>query len=139
MIQRIQTVYLFLAIISVVAFDFIPFGSMKIDAIGSTSILVAKNNMVFVIISGIIALIAQFAILLFKNRILQMRLVLFNIVLSVALIGMFVYELIEHVGIANYAFGIGAIIPIFILFFNILAYFSIKSDEKLVRSMDRLR
>ncbi|MBP6323730.1 MAG: DUF4293 family protein [Chitinophagales bacterium] len=39
----------------------------------------------------------------------------------------------------HYLFKIGAILPVFILLFNMLAYGSIKSDEALVRSMDRLR
>ncbi|MCB9074638.1 MAG: DUF4293 family protein [Chitinophagales bacterium] len=36
-------------------------------------------------------------------------------------------------------FWCGAVFPLFILFFNLLAYNGIKSDDKLVKSMDRLR
>jgi hypothetical protein len=55
------------------------------------------------------------------------------------LIGLFLFGLTQHIGIQNYIFKIGAILPIFILLFNMLAYGSIKSDEALVKSMDRLR
>ena len=68
-----------------------------------------------------------------------MKVVLVNIVLSVMLIGLFLFGLTQHIGIQNYIFKIGAILPIFILLFNMLAYGSIKSDEALVKSMDRLR
>ena len=139
MIQRIQTVYLFLVIISVIAFDFIPFGIMSNDGTGHSAVLAVKSLWVFIIAGGIIGLLAFITIFLFSNRKLQMKMVLFNILLSVVLIGLFIYELIHHIGLSNYQFGIGTILPIFILLFNGLAYFSIKSDEKLVRSMDRLR
>ena len=56
-----------------------------------------------------------------------------------AWIGWMAYGIVQHVGLSNYGFKIGALLPVFILLFNLLAYGSIKSDEKLVRSMDRLR
>ena len=91
------------------------------------------------LIPSLIALLAVAAIFLFGNRILQMKVVLINAVLSVVLIGMFLFGLTKHVGWENYTFGWGALLPVFILIFNMLAYGSIKSDENLVRSMDRLR
>ena len=68
-----------------------------------------------------------------------MKVVLVNIILSVVVIGLFVFGVTQHIGLRNYVFGIGAILPLFILLFNMLAYGSIKSDENLVKSMDRLR
>jgi hypothetical protein len=87
----------------------------------------------------VLAVVAFIAIFLYNNRKLQMKVVLLSILLSVVLIGLFIFGLTQHIGIQNYVFKIGAILPVFILLFNVLAYFSIKSDEKLVRSMDRLR
>lgn len=137
MIQRIQTVYLLLVILSVLAFIFVPFGFMEKD--GLTTVLVVKDLWVFIAGGSLIALLAGAAIFLFGNRILQMKVVLINAVLSVVLIGMFLFGLTKHVGWENYTFGWGALLPVFILIFNMLAYGSIKSDENLVRSMDRLR
>ncbi len=137
MIQRIQTVYLLLVILSVLAFIFVPFGIMEKD--GLSTVLVVKDLWVFIAGGSLIALLAVAAIFLFGNRILQMKVVLINAVLSVVLIGMFLFGLTKHVGWENYTFGWGALLPVFILIFNMLAYGSIKSDENLVRSMDRLR
>ena len=86
-----------------------------------------------------VAVVAVVAIFLYANRKLQLKVVLLNIVLSFVLITLFFYGLTQHIGIKNYVFKIGAILPVFVLFFNILAYGAIKSDENLVKSMDRLR
>lgn len=87
----------------------------------------------------VVAVLAFISIFLFNNRKNQMKVVLINIVFSVVLIGLFVFGLTQHIGIHNYIFKIGTILPVFILVFNMLAYGSIKSDEALVKSMDRLR
>jgi hypothetical protein len=68
-----------------------------------------------------------------------MRIVLLNIFITLILIGVFLFRLFYNIGVDKYTFGAGAIFPLFILFFNLLAYNGIKSDDKLVKSMDRLR
>ena len=138
MIQRIQTIYLFLAVLACIAFIFVPFGQMK-TLEDNTETLVIQNIPQLMICSIVVAVIALLSIFLFNNRKAQMKVVLVNSVLSVVLIGLFIFGITQHIGIKNYIFGVGAILPIFILLFNILAYSSIKADENLVRSMDRLR
>lgn len=138
MIQRIQTIYLLLVAIACATFIFIPFGELK-NAEPALSQLTAKNFPTDMIGAIVIAFIAVVAIFLYGNRKQQMKIVLVNCVLSVAFIGWMAYGIVQHVGLSNYGFKIGALLPVFILLFNLLAYGSIKSDEKLVRSMDRLR
>lgn len=137
MIQRIQTVYLLLVVLAVLAFIFVPFGGITID--GVRGILIIKEIILFLLLSAGIGLIALGAIFIFGNRKLQMRIVLLNILVSIVLIGIFVFRLITFYGLDKYTFGAGAVFPLFILFFNLLAYNGIKSDDKLVKSMDRLR
>lgn len=137
MIQRIQTVYLLLVIVAIVAFIFIPFGGIEIQ--GIQGILIIKEIVYFLLMSLGIGIIALVAIFLFNNRKLQMKIVKINIFITIILIGLFVYNLIANIGVNRYTFGAGAVFPIFILFFNFLAYSGIKADEKLVNSMDRLR
>lgn len=137
MIQRIQSVYLLLVVCAVIAFIFIPFGVATTEV--GKEILIIKNIMVFVLSGILISLIAIVALLLFRNRTLQLKIVAINILFSFVLIGLFLYGLTAHVGWSKYTFGIGAIIPIFILLFNVLAYLGIKNDDNLVKSMDRLR
>lgn len=137
MIQRIQTVYLLLVVVAIVAFIFVPFGGIEIE--GVQGILIIKEIVHFLVMSLGIGIIALAAIFMFNNRKLQMRIVFINILITLILIGTFIYGLIAHVGLNKYTFGAGAVFPIFILFFNVLAYNGIKSDDKLVKSMDRLR
>ena len=138
MIQRIQSVYLFLAVLACIAYIFVPVGQVKTPE-NVTEIWFVKNDIPIMIGAIVVAAFAFISIFLFKNRITQMKVVLINIVFSVVLIGLFLFGLFKYMGIQNYTFGVGAILPIFVLLFNILAYSSIKADENLVKSMDRLR
>jgi len=137
MIQRIQSVYLLLVVVAIVAFIFVPFGSVKMEDV--QQVLTIKKVVPLSIASVVVGIVALVSIFLFNNRKLQMRVVLLNSFLSIVLIGLFIYRLLVHVGLDKYSFGAGAIFPIFILIFNLLAYSAIKSDDKLVKSMDRLR
>lgn len=138
MIQRIQSVYLLLVTIACIAYIFVPFGQIRTEA-GLLETWSIKQVTPIMVENIVVAVIAFISIFLFNNRKLQMKVVLVNILLSVVLIGLFIFGLTQHIGVQNYVFKIGAILPVFALLFNALAYFSIKSDEKLVRSMDRLR
>jgi peptidoglycan/LPS O-acetylase OafA/YrhL len=137
MIQRIQSVYLLLVVVAIVAFIFVPFGSIRIEDI--QQVLTIKKVVPLSIASVVVGIVALVSIFLFNNRKLQMRVVLLNSFLSIVLIGLFIYGLLVHVGLDKYSFGAGAIFPIFIFIFNLLAYSAIKSDDMLVKSMDRLR
>ncbi|MEZ5055167.1 MAG: DUF4293 domain-containing protein [Chitinophagales bacterium] len=138
MIQRIQTIYLLLVTIACVVFIFIPFG-LQLKPDETAEILIAKNYMSDMVGALLIAVLAFASIFLFTNRKLQMKVVLLNSLLSLLYMAFLAYGIFQHVGLSNYGFKIGAILPVFIFIFNVLAYAGIKSDENLVRSMDRLR
>ncbi len=138
MIQRVQTIYLLLAALACIAFIFVPFGQIKTPE-GGAETWAIKQVTPIMISAIVVAAVSLISIFLFKNRKAQMKVVLVNIILSVVVIGLFVFGVTQHIGLRNYVFGIGAILPLFILLFNMLAYGSIKSDENLVKSMDRLR
>lgn len=136
MIQRIQTVYLFLAAVAAIVFLFIPFGT--IDLQGNTILLKGNMNPIFDVIVGVIITLSLIAIFLFKNRKTQALLVLLNILIAIGFIGFEAYGAYTHQK-DDFHFSIGFILPVFVLIFNFLAYKGIKSDDKLVKSMDRLR
>ena len=136
MIQRIQTVYLFFAAVAAIAFLFIPFGT--IEFAGSTTLLKGNMNPVFDIIVGVIITLSIVAIFLYKNRKTQALIVLLNMLIAIGFIGFEAYGAYTHQK-DNFHFSIGFILPLFVLIFNFLAYKGIKSDDKLVKSMDRLR
>lgn len=92
--------------------------------------------MISFLIGGALSLAAIF---LFKNRKLQMNLSLVAILATV--VGL-VLALIFFFGDAAHnqaAFGLGFILPVLTIVFAFLGWRNIKKDEKLVRSMDRLR
>jgi hypothetical protein len=136
MIQRIQSVYLLLAAVAAIAFLFIPFGTVVDN--GNVILLKGNMNPIFDVIVGVIITIAMVSIFLYKNRKNQALLVLLNIIISIVFIAFESFGAYTHQK-DNFHFSIGFILPVFILIFNFLAYKGIKSDEALVKSMDRLR
>jgi peptidoglycan/LPS O-acetylase OafA/YrhL len=137
MIQRIQTVYLLLAALAVILFLFVPFGVIMKN--NEMLVLKGQMNIVLIILVAGIALIALVSIFLFKNRVVQMRIVLANCILSALFIGFVIFGVVMHILNDEYKPQPGIILPLFVFIFNFLAHRSIKHDENLVRSMDRLR
>ncbi|MBR9860449.1 DUF4293 domain-containing protein [bacterium] len=156
MIQRPQTLY-FLAIVAMVlmmCFSDIIFyevSSEKTDAnvevmynqtvINADGDSEAKTNSLLLFFIGSIGLIALVAMLMFKSRKMQVTLSGFNALFILAsLYFMYRYSLgmdYFEQGEGNLTFS--ALLPFALLLFNIFAMMRIRKDEKLVRSMDRIR
>ncbi|UCE92931.1 MAG: DUF4293 domain-containing protein [Flavobacteriaceae bacterium] len=144
MLQRIQTVYLLLAVLlsGGLAF-FVPFWSdgegMPLglsDMINGGDNLLLTVPLLF-IVSGILSLMTLF---LYKNRLRQIVFNRLNIVINFILLGIVVYYLLMLPGEANVSEkGIGVIIPLVVIVFLALANKAIIKDDKLVKSVDRLR
>ncbi len=130
MIQRIQSIYLALVAILCIAFLFVP--SVEINDV----YILAKNQIMLLIGSLLIAAIAVGSIFLFKNRPLQINLGYLNLLLIAVLIGIAGYTEFSD---GDFQPTIGAALPLLFLIFNLLAISGVKKDEKLVRSTDRLR
>jgi hypothetical protein len=155
MIQRIQSLYLFLITILSLIFtggSFLNFAEKTGAVIKVTFHGIIRDNAGLVpeliekllplsVIIILIPILSLLTILIFKNRKVQLRLSL----ILIALVSVFIIALI-HVSMSiNSKFGAGIIpgykmiLPIAILIFSILAYRGIKKDEQLVKSYDRLR
>lgn len=148
MIQRIQTVYLLLAITAIIIALYLPLGYM-IEPNGSEHVF---NNLgvmligeyqstwgLFVIL--IIAIIAAAgAIVLFKNRMLQLR---FGIFSSLMCIGYYLAFLAFYLVLRNDAIVFrlhwALCLPLVALILNYLAVRAIGKDEAMVQAADRLR
>ncbi|NCC99242.1 MAG: DUF4293 family protein [Bacteroidia bacterium] len=137
MIQRIQTVYLFIALILGTLMCFFPVAHVAESTIGFGSFIPYSVLCIF------IPLILLVTIFIYKKRILQIRLTIFNIILmlfQLLLIVIYIYFLYKDNG-ANASIKISW--PIVILPINIiLSYLAIREigkDEALVHSMERLR
>ena len=136
MLQRIQTVYLLLSAIALVAlYLWFP---VVTDAAGA--IVVEKNEPLLLgLLFGSVVL-TLVSILNFKKRQLQFVLNRLNIILNFVLLGVFVYRSLSISGGTLVSEkGIGVLIPIISIVFLVLANKAIKRDEDLVKSVDRLR
>lgn len=136
MIQRIQTIYLLLAFITMGILSFV--FPLETNAAGEKVFF--TDHTVDLILFGLSAILSIVTIFLFKNRKLQFVLCRLNIILNLILLGLFVYHSLSLSGeVATSEKGIGMFLPIFSIVFLVLANKAIKKDEDLVKSVDRLR
>ncbi|SEL96816.1 protein of unknown function [Aquimarina amphilecti] len=136
MIQRIQSIYLFLVVlISGGLSNVLPYGLNQ----NGDDLLPQDNFLVLGMFSGS-AILALVSIFLFKNRQLQFVLGRINILLNFILLGVFVYWSLTLSGETLVSEkGIGMLIPVISIVLLVIANKAIKKDENLVKSVDRLR
>jgi hypothetical protein len=158
MIQRIQSVYLLFAVSALLAMFYFPLASfiggtndqlvyfiyaVQSEIPGSTPDIPPYFLYPILALTGLAALLSFMAIFMFKNRKMQMKLVRGSVVLILIMIGVFFFysaPLLEKAsGVAYAEYEIGAYMPLVAFVFLILAHRAIQSDEKLIRSADRLR
>ncbi|MBU2927413.1 DUF4293 domain-containing protein [Winogradskyella psychrotolerans] len=136
MIQRIQTLYLFLA--AVISAGLIFVFHLWTDNNGVK--IYALNDYLYLGMFLGSALLSLASIFRFKDRKSQFVLGRLNIVLNFILLGIFVYQSLNLSGEINVSEkGIGIFLPIFSIVCLVLANKAIKKDEDLVKSVDRLR
>ena len=144
MIQRIQTIFLLLASVAALSLYKLPFasaGKTDIAPFLSDGIFNVMDHPGFMGLFGLGGLLLLLAIFLFKNRMLQMRVTLFAsvlVLLGLILIPVLLFQAGETV-IQMLQVKPGMYIPAVAVFFGLLARRAIRKDEKLVKSMDRLR
>lgn len=146
MIQRIQTVWLLLAALCGIAlfyfnlFSVYPAG----QATGLPVRLLDGTTYLFILSAMALATIAlpAVAVFLFKNRKKQMSYIWLSLTFVLLFIVMAVWHASNYPGTeagVKTTFGIGCFLPLVAAFFHMMALRGIRRDEKLVRSMDRLR
>jgi membrane-associated HD superfamily phosphohydrolase len=139
MIQRIQTVWLFLAALCAAFTYKFPFYSGNIigkDNIQRYEKLVASSNFLLLIFTAVLIVGTIIIIFLYKNRKQQLWLTVTAVVISIIDIIIYFSEVKKYLsGNVSLAAVLAFAIPIFLL----LAANGIWKDEKLVKSLDRLR
>jgi peptidoglycan/LPS O-acetylase OafA/YrhL len=136
MIQRIQSLYLLGAsICAFLSFKF-PFysGQKKINA--EQKYLTASANFGILLLTIALAVGILAIIFLYKNRKEQMKYTL--IALLISIVSLVVYFFAKNNFVSG-TYSFGAILPIAIPVLLSLAVWNIRKDEKLVKSLDRLR
>ncbi len=139
MIQRIQSLWLFLSAAVLTGFYFLSYYYANVNTI-PTAITIG-NDLVALILTTVSILLSLVTLFCFKNRHLQTRLTLLNIFIIAGLLLYLIWYKIGSVYNADpnatYHFGIAC--PILAFIFQFPALVGIRKDEKTVRSLDRLR
>lgn len=136
MIQRIQTLYIAVALLFIISTK-IWFPAIVDE--GGIILLETNSPLVYglLALAGIAAILSLFG---YKNRPRQIILNRSSIFFQVILLGVFVYQLLTLSGEMQISEkGIGLILPFISIVFLWMANKAIKRDEDLVKSVDRLR
>lgn len=153
MIQRIQSLYLFISFLSFGIFFFSPFGYLIGADLTEIPIKITDNKFIYeniimeysmlplLLMIGFICLISFATIFLFKKRLLQVRLTIFNIIVQVGSFGVLFFYLIDISKRMDleYSTGILIILPIISAILCFLAMRAILKDEVLVQTSKHFR
>lgn len=147
-LQRIQSVYLLIAVILMVVFAFFPaltfqlgdrefvYGALEAGKVGVTHI---DPLMLMLVI--LISLLAFIDIFLYKNLQRQMTVCFVDIIIGLAMlvaIGIQAYVIGNREGvIVNWQYYL--IMPVLAIIFLMLAHHAMSKDKKTLRDADRLR
>lgn len=136
MIQRIQSIYLFIVTILSVVICFYPYATIN----GAP--LTYCSSIIYGGLSTVIPLVTLTTIFLFRKRILQLRLCSFACILMLfqtiyMIASYFIASKDMPEGSCTIAFPV--IVPIINIIFTYLAIRGIGKDEAMVRAADRLR
>jgi hypothetical protein len=155
MIQRIQTVYLLLIVILSGITVFSPLADLidktnnliylvdfnGISLIKVTGNIVESTIWGLVFVSAVIPIIALITIFSYKNRVKQIRLTVINMIFMIT----FYFLLMLYLWLAcvrlhtDWHLRLAAVLPLVNLVLSYLAIGGMGKDEKLVKSLDRLR
>ena len=147
MLQRIQTVYLVIAVVLLSMLYRFPLADIStgseifqfsINGIFKGSEMVF-NGLPLIAFLSLIILLHVFVIFMYKKRIRQMRVLGFTIILLLGLFGLFFYFAYAGFKGATASFKIPVAFPVVAAILDYLAIRNIGKDEALVRSVDRLR
>jgi uncharacterized membrane protein YfhO len=136
MIQRIQSIWLFLAAVcALLTMQFSTYAGA--DSAGMLQLIKGTSNTFLVITTAMVAVVSMIALFLFKNRKLQIRIVFVAIALELILL-FFYYRAIDELNWKG-AISATALLHQLVIIFLSLAAKAISNDEKLIRDSNRLR
>ena len=131
MIQRIQSLYLLLAAISLTLVSF----KVPIYTLNEVVFMAQDDTKIFVLTS-VGAIFSFLGIFKFKNRKFQMKLIRLTVLIEM-IIGIRIFILFNKFEVVINIYFM--FLMAFTLIASILAYRGVKKDDNLVRSVDRIR
>lgn len=150
MLQRIQTVYLLIASALMLVAVVTPLATFHhngntvfFEAMGmyQDGEMVSSTWALFAT-GAISSLLALFTVFIYKTRIVQIRLSIFNIAVMIGFylyLGFLMLKINPEAGLQFQKVGIGIIMPLIAIILTYLAIRKIGADEMLIRSLNRLR
>lgn len=142
MIQRIQSIFLLLSAGASFGTLVLPFANAPTalaSPIFADRVYNVQDHIVLLVLFAVAGALAVASIFLYKNRATQMRLAIIALLVNLAGLTFAVIYLLQQVDFASIAYSIGIFLPLLAVVFLWLAQRNIRKDEKLVRSIDRLR
>ncbi len=138
MIQRRQTLWLLLATIAAVLSFMFPFvtGKEAIKNMQADKVIDAASDFFLLILTGGSIILSTVTIFLFKDRKMQIRLCLLGLLLSIVIMVRYIMLMNK---LTNTTLALYAILPFVFLASYFFAFRDIRKDEKLVKSLDKLR
>ena len=145
-IQRIQTLYLLVALVMMAAFAFLTsfsfdvagneyvVGTLATGVDGKTSI-----NLLMLCLNGLVVVLTAIAIFSYKNLKLQKRLCSISIILLIALLISIGVMILGATDEQNLSIDISNVMPVVSLVLLFLAYRGISRDQRILSDSDRLR
>lgn len=150
MLQRIQTLFLLLAAAAMLVASVTPlvFFMHQGDKVVFEAMGVYLNGELndstwgLFLLSMVSSVLSLLTVFLYKQRMLQIRLSIFNVVCMIGFYLYFGFILYKLYPVENLLFqkvGVGVIMPVIAIILTILAIRKIGADEALIRSLHRLR
>ena len=151
MIQRIQSLYLFLAAVALGLVFFFPLANLSntqdiiifnISGFSRFSVLETVTTLPLMILNAVTILLTLDVIREYKKRPLQIKLTRIALMLNLVFIALLYFVYCDHLAkmikmSVNYE--IGSVLPLIALIFHVLAIYAINKDERLIKSIDRIR
>ncbi len=158
MIQRIQSLFLLIVVVSILASMFMPVWEkenkeskekttltlLKMEYQKDGKVQNTQATYYLLILAGLVVFSATYSIFRFDSRLMQMKIGLFNSLILSVLLVLSVY-LVSYYGETSFGsskngdYGFGFFLCIVAIVSNLAANRFIRKDEKLVRSADRMR
>lgn len=151
MIQRIQSLYLFLAAVALSLIFFFPLANLSnnqdviifnLCGFSRFSVLEHTTTWPLIAIMVISILLTLIVIGLFKKRLLQLRLTRIALMLNLSFIALMYFVYGDHLAKQikmEINYELGSMLPLVALIFHVLAMYAINKDERLIKSIDRIR
>lgn len=150
MIQRIQSVYLLLAVLAIIGALCLPVGyftdtdGVALLAFKPLEITLANGNLLStwglfaILLLG--AFIPACTVFLYRNRRLQMRMTLFNMLLLIAYhVVLLLFFLMLKNDFATFRLNWAICLPLIAIILDWLAFRAIRHDDEMVKAADRIR